>query len=277
MEYSPLTLSNDEFLQLRQFVLQSIGVNLTDAKRALVVSRLSKRIKSCGLDTFANYLKLVKANKQEEEILFNLITTNVTKFFREDHHFDYITNEFIPRFKESSAKVVRIWSSACSSGEEPYSIAIALEKALKGKRNLDYKVLASDINTEMLKKAKLGIYRREEVEGVPYEDLKMGFKLGQGENAGFLKIKENLQKKIVFQRINLVSEQHYPLKEKVDIIFCRNVFIYFSKETQKQILDRFYECLQQGGLLMLGHSESIPAAEGKWRLIEKTIYEKINS
>ncbi|WNF35855.1 protein-glutamate O-methyltransferase CheR [Bacillaceae bacterium IKA-2] len=269
-----LTLSNEEFQLLRQFVLRSIGVNLTEAKRSLVVSRLSKQVRKLGFSSFSEYLKLVKEDKQEKENMFNMITTNVTKFFREQHHFEYITKDFLPQFAASQDKVVRIWTSACSSGEEPYSIAMSLEKALKSYRNLNYKLLASDINTEMLQKAKLGIYRREEVEGVPYDELKSFFKMGQGDNEGLLKVKESLQKKIVFQRINLVSDQQYPIKEKVHIIFCRNVFIYFSKDTQMQILKRFHEHLHQGGILILGHSESIPLSQGGWRLIQKTIYEK---
>lgn len=128
----------------------------------------------------------------------------------------------------------------------------------------------------MIAKAKNGIYTRQEIDGVPYADLTNFFKLGQGENAGLFKIKDYLQKKIVFQRINLVGEQNYPIKEKVHIIFCRNVFIYFSKETQKHILDRFYDRLYQGGILILGHSESIPSRQGRWRLIQKTIYEKLD-
>lgn len=276
MGNDPLILSNEEFQELRQFIFTSIGVNLTEAKRSLVVSRLSKNIRKLGLSSFKDYLQLVKNDNDQKELLFNLITTNVTKFFREDHHFHYLTNEYIPSFLNNGNKLLRIWSSACSSGEEPYSIAMTIEKCLKNKKGLSYKILASDINTEMLQKAKRGIYHQDEIVDVPYEDLKTYFKLGQGENEGYFKIKENIQNNVIFQRINLIGQQAYPFKEKVHIIFCRNVFIYFSKETQKQILDRFYSALHSGGILILGHSESIPANLGKWRLIKKTIYQKID-
>ncbi len=274
MENENLSLSNEEFQKLRSFVLRSIGVNLSDAKRALVISRLSKHIRKKGLHSFTQYINIVEQNEQEKEKLFNLITTNVTNFFREVHHFHFLTNEFIPSLMTKQGKVVRVWSAACSSGEEPYSIAMTLENAL-GKTNMDYKILASDVNTEMLQKAKAGIYRHEEVKGISYDHLKTFFKLGQGENKGLFKIKENVQKKIVFQRINLVGNERYPIKNKLDIIFCRNVFIYFSKETQKYLLDRFYEQLSPGGILILGHSESIANYPNKWRLIHKTIYKKI--
>lgn len=134
MENERLNLSNEEFQLLREFIFSSIGVNLSEAKRALVVSRLSKQIKKQGLNSFSQYLKLVKENKQEKEILFNLITTNVTKFFREDHHFDFLAKQYIPNFHSGNGKTIRIWSAACSSGEEPYSIAMTLEKALKSKK-----------------------------------------------------------------------------------------------------------------------------------------------
>lgn len=276
MENEKLNLTNDEFQQLRQFVFSTIGVNLTEAKRSLVVSRLSKRLRELDLSSFTKYIQLAKSSNSEREVLYNLITTNVTKFFREEHHFDFLVQQVIPNFIESKQKLLRVWSSACSSGEEPYSIAITLDKAMQKHKNLDFKILASDINTEMLQKAKTGIYRRDETEGVTYSDLKKYFALGQGKNEGLFKVKEPLQKKIAFQRVNLVGQQEYPIKEKVHVIFCRNVFIYFNKETQISILDRFYEQLHPKGILMLGHSESIPSSLGKWRLIQKTIYEKID-
>ena len=275
MENDKLSLSNEEFKKLRNFVFQSIGVNLSEAKRALVVSRLSKHIRKKGLHSFTQYLKLVEETEHEKEKLFNLITTNVTNFFREEHHFQFLINEYVPSIIDKHSKTIRVWSAACSSGEEPYSIAMTLEGVLKKEKNIDYKILASDINTEMLHKAKTGIYRHEEVVGISYDHLKTFFKLGQGENKGLFKIKENVQKKIVFQQINLVGKERYPIKDKIDIIFCRNVFIYFSKETQRFLLDRFYEQLSPEGILILGHSESIANNQDKWRLINKTIYKKI--
>ncbi len=275
MENDKLSLSNEEFKKLRNFVFQSIGVNLSEAKRALVVSRLSKHIRKKGLHSFTQYLKLVEETEHEKEKLFNLITTNVTNFFREEHHFQFLINEYVPSIIDKHSKTIRVWSAACSSGEEPYSIAMTLEGVLKKEKNIDYKILASDINTEMLHKAKTGIYRHEEVVGISYDHLKTFFKLGQGENKGLFKIKENVQKKIVFQQINLVGKERYPIKDKIDIIFCRNVFIYFSKETQRFLLERFYEQLSPEGILILGHSESIANNQDKWRLINKTIYKKI--
>lgn len=265
-------------------IYDSIGVNLTDAKRALTVSRLSKRLRELNLNSISQYLDLVKSDPLELETMFNLITTNVTKFFREPHHFDYLLEHFLPVWEsgisdQRAAKSVRIWSAACSTGEEPYTIAMVLHRYFTGRSGRSAKILASDINTEALKKSKEGLYKRQEVEGIPYDYLTQYFKLGTGMNKGLFRIKDVLKNMINFRRINLSGKEDYPISGELDIIFCRNVFIYFDRETQKRILSRFYKHLKPGGLLCLGHSESINTANSggeRWHLIKHTIYEKLD-
>lgn len=264
-------------------IYDSIGVNLTEAKRALTVSRLSKRLRELKMESVSDYLELVKKDPIELENMFNLITTNVTKFFREPHHFDYLTQQFLPAWEgglsqRRNAKVIRIWSAACSTGEEPYTIAMVLHRYFAGKSGRSVKLLASDINTSALKKAKDGVYTRQEVEGIPYDFLTQYFRMGTGPNKGMFKIKDALRSMIDFRRINLSAKDAYPISGELDVIFCRNVFIYFDRETQKSILSRFHRHIRPEGLLCLGHSESINAANSgaeRWRLIKHTIYERM--
>ncbi len=276
-------LSEDEFNAIRRLVYDSIGVNLTDAKRALVVSRLSNRLRELDMNSFSKYIKLLERDKKELNVLFNRITTNVTKFFREDHHFDYLTGVFLPALeasvqKRDTRKKIRAWSAGCATGEEPYTIAMVLDNYFRGKKGWDIKIMASDINTETLDKAKKGIYTRKEVEGIPYEFLKRYFKMGTGVNEGKFKAKDTLQKLIDFRLVNLTDSKEYPIADSLHFMFCRNVFIYFNKETQQRILGRYYSHLIGGGLLFIGHSESINTAAkeaGSWKLIKHTIYEKV--
>lgn len=276
-----ISLTDEEFKELRELIYRSIGVNLTEAKKMLVISRLSKRLKQLRLTSIHQYLMYIKKHPEEKEILFNLITTNVTKFFRESHHFDYLTNVFLPNFEKKVQnkqlpKRLRIWSSASSTGEEPYTIAMVLLEYFKAKRDWHVEILASDINTETLKKASIGIYKKQEIVDIPYPLLTKYFKLGQGKNEGLFKVKDNLKELITFKRINLAMEMPYPIHQPLHIIFCRNVFIYFNKETQENIIRRFYNLLENEGLLILGHSESISREKclGNWKLVDQTIYQK---
>lgn len=275
-------LSNEEFNAIRKLVYGTIGVNLTEAKKTLTVSRLNKRLKELRINSYAKYIDFLKNNPGEMEHLFNLITTNVTKFFREYHHFEYLEKTFLPQLEKYAdagyhKKNIRVWSAGCSTGEEPYTIAMVLNEYFSQKKSWKIKLLASDINTQTLEKAKAGIYSYKEVGDIPYGLLKKYFKLGIGENQGKFKVKEVLQRYVTFQQINLTGPQPYPINEPLDIIFCRNVFIYFDKQTQNNVLMRFYKHLKPGGILCLGHSESIsqPAGQQMWKLVSRTVYEKL--
>jgi len=273
-------LSDQEFRVLQTFLEELIGVKLTDAKRALVISRLSKRIRELKLPNYQSYMDLVQRDAAELQVLFNRITTNVTQFFREYHHFEYLEQTLLPKIManpaHNSKKKLRIWSAACSTGEEPYSLAIFLQEFFKKHPGWNVQILASDVNTDALAKAKAGIYDKKEISGIPYNLLKAYFKLGVNENAGKFKVKESLQKMITFRQINLVTNGVYPITDPLHVIFCRNVFIYFDKDTQRDIINRFANHLHQDGVLMIGHSESINSlnSANNWKLIGQTIYQR---
>ncbi len=278
-----LQLSDGEFRRIQDLVYDSIGVSLTEAKRALVVSRLSRRLREIDINSFSEYLDYLERNPKELEEIMNRITTGVTRFFREKHHFQYLKQEYLPylegRVKEKGIKpCIRAWSAGCSTGEEPYTLAMVLDNFFGSKNNWRLKMLASDINTEVLNKARQGIYSRQEIEGIPYSLLTRYFQLGTGQNEGKLKVKDGLRRMITFRKINLSRPNKYPLADPLHIIFCRNVFIYFNRETQNMILNAFHRHLIPNGLLFLGHSESIDAdtAAGKWRLIKHTIYRRLD-
>ncbi len=276
-------LSQEEFEFIRKMVYDNIGVNLTQSKKALVVSRLKKRLRELNFTSFKDYLSYLEKAENELDIVFNLITTNVTKFFREPHHFKYLYYNYFDYLQElrqqgKISNTIRAWSSGCSTGEEPYTLGMFLHYYfLNNRRDWKVKILASDINLEVLAKAKKGVYTKDEVAGLPSPLLKRYFKLGTGPNKGILKVKDEVKNLITFKRINLVGEEEYPIKEPFHIIFCRNVFIYFDKETQNRILKNFDKHLVPGGLLCLGHSESINTREPgneNWHLIKHTIYQK---
>jgi len=277
------TLSSEEFAEIRRIVYESIGVNLNEPKKALVISRLSKRLKELNLANYSQYLQYLKSNPEEVDNLFNCITTNVTSFFREAHHFEYLLNNFLPAVESSvssnkTGRKIRAWSAGCSTGEEPYTLAMVLNDYFRGKNGWKINILASDINTDALEKARRGIYRQQELKDISYEYLKKHFKLGTGSNKGLFKVKENLQQMITFSQLNLASTEKYPITEPLDFIFCRNVFIYFDKQTRARVLKHFHYHLITGGLLFLGHSESIDLADeksGRWRSVKHTVYEKL--
>lgn len=275
-------LSAKDFQAVQQIVYDSIGVNLTEAKKALVVSRLSKRLRELKMQTFAQYFQFLHESPAETEVMFNYLTTNVTRFFREEHHFEHLCREYLPNWESQvqtgrGEKKIRAWSAGCSTGEEPYTLAMVLQDYFRGKREWSLNILASDINTAVLEKGALGMYSRQEVEGIPYNYLRKYFKLGTGPNEGYFKAKKMLRDLVAFRRINLVSPEKYPAAGSFNMIFCRNVFIYFDRETRRDILKRFHRCLQPGGLLFLGHSESINTLDernGCWRVLRHTVYEK---
>jgi chemotaxis protein methyltransferase CheR len=234
------------------------------------------------LNNFRTYLKFLETNPEELPMMFNHITTNVTKFFREQHHFDFLNNEYLPlivsKQVQPAGKKIRVWSAGCSTGQEPYTLSMTLHRFFQQKKGWDLKITASDINTDVLKKASEGTYGRHEVEDIPYDYLQKYFQLGTGQNKGLFRVKKSIREMVDFRQVNLASPVKYPVSEPLDIIFCRNVFIYFDKETRNKILYRFYRCLKPGGVLFLGHSESINALNGEagsWRLIRHTVYDRL--
>ncbi len=273
-------LSESAFDTIRRMVYEETGIKLSEQKKAMIQSRLMKRLKQAGCPSFEQYVKTVKLNPHERAIMFNLLTTNVTKFFRESHHFDFLREGFLPVFLKHSGQTrpLKVWSAGCSTGQEPYTLALVLNEFFASYPGRDFQITASDINTDVLQKAAGGIYQWEEVSDIPYEWLKKYFKLGTGPNSGLFKVKDTLRKKVNFKYFNLAVPVGNKRDETIyDIIFCRNVFIYFDQDTKANVIRMFYNSLTPGGYLFLGHSESLNINDtriGKWSIQQHTVYRK---
>jgi chemotaxis protein methyltransferase CheR len=252
-----LGITDREFALFRDLVYAKTGISLGPHKRPLLRSRLGKRLRALGLDTLTQYYDhLVRPGADDELGRFvNAMTTNKTDFFREAHHFRYLTEEWAPRMRAElppgAPRQGRVWSAGCSSGEEPYSLAVTLLDALPG---WDVRVLGSDIDTDVLEHARAGIYRIEQVSPVPPLLLRRYFLKGRGAQAGLVRVVPEVAEVVVFRRINFLDHP-WPIKTRFDAVFCRNVLIYFDRPTQERVLTRLLATLKPGGLLFLGHSE----------------------
>lgn len=281
IDIKPIT--EKEFIKFQELIYKNTGITLRDTKHEMVNSRLIKRLKTLELKSFSEYYEyLVNIDNGTELMeMINSITTNKTDFFRENHHFEFLNSIVLPNVKQTCYKNgtlgIRIWSSACSTGEEPYTINMIIKDFFKNNPGWNVKILASDLDTNVLKKAVDGIYTKEQVKDIPAEFLKEYFYKGEGENEGLFKAKEKIKDNIVFKKINLIDDV-YPINSPLDIIFCRNVLIYFDPVNINAILNRFHNYLKPGGYLFLGHSESIDindAFKGKYKLISHTVYMRL--
>lgn len=270
-----IKLGDQEFNFIRTVVEKNAGIILASSKKQLVQGRLARRVRELGLRTFAEYCDLVRNGGPEELVgLINAITTNVTSFFREVHHFEALASVMLPEAmgRNERSRRLRIWSAGCSSGEEPYSIAMTAAEALAGVRGWDFKILATDIDSEILDAAAKGIYPAERLQGVSDERRQRFFVAGVGAVAGQVRVKPELQTMITFRTLNLMGD--WPMHGPFDVIFCRNVMIYFDQPTREKLLMRYAQLLADGGYLCLGHSESIHMQHEKFKLVGRTIYKK---
>jgi chemotaxis protein methyltransferase CheR len=272
--FGDMQLTDKDFNKYREIVYKEAGIKLNDSKKALLQARLTRRLRTLKIDEFSEYLDYLMENYEEEKVNFiNCITTNKTEFFRESKHFDFMTEKALPEFVNMGIKEIKIWSAGCSTGEEPYTTAITLQEYFENKTKPEIKILATDIDTQVLDKAKEGIYASDIIEDIPVDILKKYFYKGKAGNEGLFKVKDNLKNMITFLRLNLLDEA-YPMKGQFDIIFCRNVIIYFDRETQKKLFNKFSRYLAGHGYLFLGHSENISAISDDFTLIGNTIYKK---
>lgn len=239
----------EDFKKVRLTLNKLTGINLADSKDAMVYSRLVRRVRALNLSSIAAYLDYVAANVSEEQNFINALTTNLTSFFREAHHFDVLKD-----YLSNTPGVKRIWCAASSTGEEPYSIAISVAEAL-GKFDQNIEIIASDIDSSVLEKAKLGIYHESRVQSLSLSMKKRFFHKGTGSNAGFVRVVPELRKMVTFKQINLLDGK-WPVELPVNVIFCRNVMIYFNRETQEALLTRMVSLLPKNGLYIAGHSEN---------------------
>jgi chemotaxis protein methyltransferase CheR len=266
-------ISIDEFARFRALIYKESGISLTEQKRTLLASRLSRRLRELDLASFSDYYAKVTEDPTREEFtrMLDLISTNKTDFFREPKHFAFLRERIIPELERT--KCIRIWSSACSSGEEPYTIAMTLFDTVRNPAEWEFKILASDLSTRVLAKAATGIYDEERVRDVPPDVIRRHFLRGRGESEGLLKVKPHLAGMIQFRRLNLMDE-HFPIKTSLDLIFCRNVMIYFDRPTQETLVNKFHRYLKPGGYLFIGHSESLQWVRHPFKSLAPTIYQK---
>jgi len=252
--------TTEDFRKIAQILHSYAGIALADGKAALVYSRLAKRLRSLGLRSFREYCALIEGVEgvDERQTMMAALTTNVTRYFREPHHFDHLRDVVLPPLVERARKGgrVRLWSAACSNGQEPYSMAITVLAALPEAANLDVKILATDIDPNMVAEGRAGIYREEAVAPVPLDLRRRWFKKAQSE--GSWEVADELRALVSFRELNLIGD--WPMKGKFDAIFCRNVVIYFDEPTQERIWSRFAPMLEPRGTLYIGHSERVTGA-----------------
>jgi chemotaxis protein methyltransferase CheR len=264
-----------DFVRLRDLVKRHTGIALSDGKRELVYSRLARRLRLLRLDSFERYCTLLEAGNREELVqMVNAITTNLTAFFREAHHFDYLATTLLPAYMQEKARRqrLRVWSAGCSTGEEPYSMAMVVRETGPATSGWDIKILATDIDSNVLATARRGVYQQERAQGLSPQRLQRWFRQGTGADAGLIRVRPALQALITFRQLNLMHA--WPMRGPFDVIFCRNVVIYFDKATQKVLFDRFADLLDTHGVLCIGHSESLYAVSDRFALLGQTIYRK---
>lgn len=269
-------LGDEEFRFLAAFMSRETGIVLSEHKREMVCGRLVKRLRALHLKSFAEYCELLQSNRAGEEVenLVNSITTNITNFFREPHHFEHLKNEVLAPLAAAKPRNprVRIWSAGCSSGEEPYSIAMVMADVLKAGEGWDALILATDIDTNVLRRGEAGSYPADSVRHVP-ETYRKRFVRRAAHDADRVQMADDLRRLIRFRRLNL--HENWPMKGKFDAIFCRNVAIYFDKPTQRKLFNRYADQLTIGGTLFLGHAESLIGVTDRFEVADKTAYRRI--
>jgi chemotaxis protein methyltransferase CheR len=265
-----------DFEKIRRLIYEKCGINLHEGKKELVSARLGKRLREGKFRSFAHYYDHVVTEEGADELvrMIDSISTNLTYFFREDSHFQKLTAvlpHLLAASGNKSSPRLRIWSAACSTGEEPYSAAIKVRETMNG-IPVDVKILATDISTSVLKTAASGIYNAEKIKNIPPGLVKKYFQGGSGKWEGYYRVKNEIRELVQFKRFNLM--QPPPQGVYFDIIFCRNVMIYFDKQTQSALVNRLYDSLVSGGYLFIGHSESLTGLNHRLKYIEPSVYRK---
>jgi len=255
-----------DFVRIRELIYEYAGITLADAKQQLVYSRLSRRLRELNLKRFADYIAVLRPGDAEWQHFTNALTTNLTSFFREQYHFPILAEHV----QKVTRRPIRLWSAAASTGEEPYSMAMTMVD-LFGSFQSPVQIIGSDVDTQVLETAARGIYPLERVEKIPLEQKRRFFKRGKGSNLGKARVVPELQRLVDFRRINLLDST-WQLEGKFDAIFCRNVMIYFDKQTQRALIEKFLRVLQPDGLLFTGHSESFFHVGDLIAPIGKTVY-----
>lgn len=262
--------TDDDFNRVQSMIYKRAGISLQDGKHAMVYSRLSRRLRDTGHQSFRDYLDwLEKSEGPEWQEFINALTTNLTSFFREHHHFEILTK--LLKFKPASTSW-NVWCNAASTGEEPYSIVMTAVEALGP--SATFKLTASDIDSKVLASAARGVYRVDGLKGVSQAQTQRFFMRGKGDNEGMARVKPELQKMINFMSVNLIGDG-WPFRDPFDVVFCRNVMIYFDASTQRKVLERIHRVMKPGGVLFVGHAENFSESRDLFILKGKTVYERV--
>jgi chemotaxis protein methyltransferase CheR len=268
--------SDVDFRSLAQFAYEQAGIALADSKRNLVYSRLSRRLRALGLTSFRDYREHLATNVSELESFINAISTNLTKFFREAHHFDHFRSHVaVPFVQAAHGKVgrrLRVWSAGCSTGEEPYTVAVVLKREIRDIDRHDVRILATDIDTEVIGKGARGEYSVSSIDEVPKAYREFFQPVGGDRASENVMVGRDIRSLVTFRRLNLMES--WPFTGNFDAIFCRNVMIYFDGPTKAALIERFTQKLKPGGWLYIGHSESLMGSHPGLRLIGRTTYRR---
>jgi chemotaxis protein methyltransferase CheR len=269
--FTPIKLKNAQFEKISQLVYQLTGINLHSGKQELVNARLAKRLRVLGLKSFDAYMEYLKRDNPQGELvaMIEAMTTNKTSFFREPQHFDYLCRRIVPWLRN---RKIRIWSAGCSSGEEPYSMAILLGEGIQDLTLWDIGILATDLSSRMIADARKGIYDTNHLRDVSPLLISKYFTCIETNPVRRYQVIEPLRHLVHFARLNLMGE--WPMRGPFDVIFCRNVMIYFDKQTQGRLVNRFWKLLKPAGHLFVGHSESLAGLPHKLRYVQPAIYVK---
>jgi len=272
-------MSEGDFNRLSSFIFDQSGIKMPPVKKVMLQSRLQKRLKELKMTSFKEYADYVFSDEgQKNEIIhmLDVVSTNKTDFFREPVHFDFLVSNVLPEFNSNKreSNCLKVWSAGCSSGEEPYTIAITLNDYKQNNINFDYSILGTDISSQILQKASLAVYKEERIVNIPLETKRKYFLKSKDNTKKNVRVVKDLRNKVIYKRFNFMDEV-YNISESFDIIFCRNVLIYFNRETQENVIKKLCGKLKSGGYLFIGHSESIMGMNVPLEQIKPTIFRRI--
>lgn len=272
-------LTQDEFDKLSRFIYKESGIKMPPAKRVMLQSRLQKRLRELNMTSFKEYIEYVfsKEGLNNEIIhMLDVVSTNKTDFFREPVHFDFLIQTVLPEFisDRSKPRTIKVWSAGCSSGEEPYTLAIVLADFAEKNPGFDFSIIGTDISTQILQKAVEAVYKEDRVSIIPFETKKKYFLRSKDRANPSVKVSSNLRSKVRFGRLNFM-DTYYDIRETFDVVFCRNVLIYFDRDTQEKVIQRLCEKLRPDGYFFLGHSESIMNMNVPLKQVKPTIFRRV--
>ena len=278
--FAPAKMKDKVFQSFSSFIYDKVGIQMPPSKKTMLEARLQKRLKQLGIATFEEYGEFVFSREgQESELvhMIDVVTTNKTDFFREPGHFSFLTSRALPAVEKmrpvTRSQPLRIWSAGCSSGEEPYTLTMVLSEYMAEHRDFDFTLLASDISTRILEAAQNGVYPEDRTGDIPPLLKKKYLLRSRDRSRGLVRICPELRAKITFRRINFMDAE-FGISEKMDIIFCRNVIIYFDDETQERLMQKFHRQLRPGGFLFLGHSETLNGLDVDFTMVGSTVYQR---